>query len=333
MRTHSRTPTNHLHSTNSDRSSATTNVGWSDYHAVTAESGQPNSTMLSLGIKPSFQISPTRHCRQNREMRKRIMCIDGMSVADRAVYNLYPSPAKWPEFYAWAKVAFGLVDDSWDGAGRKDPINGNLPYGKMLTSIYLLGYALRDEYIPQWHARQDYEDAARYHDSNYHGPFYLWFENSNASEALASTGRFLARDRTAMRCLLFDRGGASDDPVNRASVMVHEAWHHWQYKYNWDTTHQTGGAVAPGSQGDWYYQHRSGLFDFGTLWTFNANANPIRFHSPYQVAIEYDGDIAEYSFSWVPTVVRQQARLYGNTRLANQCKNRVYYRIGDPRPF
>jgi hypothetical protein len=261
------------------------------------------------------------------------MCRDGMTMAERAIWLLIPSEPQWPEFYSWARAAFDLTDDSWDPAGAGNPTDGNLPYGKMITSIYLITYALRDEYIPQWHARADYLASARAADNSYHGPFYSRFYTAGGGEALSETGRTAARDRINFKCPLFDVGGPSDDPANRASVMIHESWHHWQYKYHWSRAHQTGPSVAAGQEGDWYYFHGTGLFDFGTLWTSDAGADPIRFHSPYQVAIEWDGDLAEYSFGWVPLIVQQQARYYGNTRLAQQCKNAIGYRIGDPRPF
>lgn len=261
------------------------------------------------------------------------MCTDGMVTVDRAVYLLIPAPSQWPEFYAWAHDAFALTDDSWDPAGGGSPGNGNLPYGKMFNAIYLLAYALRDEYIPQWHARNDYLSAARAIDNVYHGPFYMRFINSNASEAQSEVGRFAARDRTDYRCPLFNMGGPSDDPANRASVIVHEGWHHWQYKYDWEGGHQTGGGISAGWDGDWYYRHGSGAFDFGTLWQYDLNSVPMRFHSPYQIAVEYDADLAEFPFGWVPLSVSQSARNFGNTRLVNQFKNRTSYRIGQPRPF
>jgi hypothetical protein len=261
------------------------------------------------------------------------MCIDGMTMSELAVDRLIPAPSQWPEFYDWAHDAFALTDDSWDGAGGNARWSGSLPYGKMLHSIYLIAFALRDEYIPQWHARDDYRSAARAADNAYHGPFYARFLNDGDAEAQSETGRFAARDRINFKCRVFDKGGPSDDPANRASVMIHEGWHHWQYKYNWKTDHQSGGGISPGLDGDWYYFHGSGLFDFGTLWTADAHSNPLRFHSPYQVAIEFDADLAEYPHSWVPLIVQDQARYYGNTRLQNQCKNTVSYRIGKPRPF
>lgn len=261
------------------------------------------------------------------------MCVDGMTMCELAVDRLIPAPSQWPEFYTWAHDAFDLSDDSWDPAGGNETWNGSKPYGKMIHAIYLLAYALRDEYVLQWHARDDYLSAARAADNSYHGPFYLRFINGQDAEASADTGRFAARDRTDYKCPVFDNGGKSDDPANRASVMVHEGWHHWQYNYGWNGDHLHGGAITPGLDGDWYYLHKFWQFDFGQLWRYDLQSDPMRFHSPYQIGTEFDGDLAEFSYSWVPVVVQDQARYYGNTRLANQFKNRVTYRIGNPRPF
>ncbi|MBC7791049.1 MAG: hypothetical protein H7Z74_13970 [Anaerolineae bacterium] len=265
-------------------------------------------------------------------MKGRPMCIDGMGLVDLAVSRLIPVPSQWPEFFSWAKAAFALEDDSWDPAGAGEPWRGSLPYGKTIASIYLLAYAIRDEYIPQWHARGDYLAAARAMPNPYHGPFYIRFmNNSGGSEAHSDTGRTAARDRTDMYCPVFDLGGKSDDPVNRASVLVHEAWHHWQYHKGYQSGHLGGGAIDPSVEGDYYYPHGTGDFDFGQLWKFSLS--PLRFHSPYQVQVEFSADLAEFSFHWVPVAATQSARYYGNTRLAMQFHNRVNYRIGQPRPF
>lgn len=116
-------------------------------------------------------------------------------------------------------------------------------------------------------------------------------------------------------------------------MIVHEGWHHWQYKYKFDTSHLTGGAIDPKSEGDYYYRHGSRSFPAGSLWAHDLNATPMRFHSPYQVMVEFDADLSESARNWVPASVRMAARNYGNTRLRNQFYNRVFYRIGNPQPF
>ncbi len=263
------------------------------------------------------------------------MCIDGMGISDAAVYQLIPLPSQWPEFFDWARGAFALTDDSWEGAGANEPWRGSLPYGKMINSCYLLAYGLRDEYIPQWHARDDYLSAARAIDNRYHGPFYARFLDDHTAEASSDTGRFLARVRINFKCQSFNFGAMSDGPANRAGVMVHEGWHHWQYKYSFDGSHQTGGSIDPTiGAGDYYYRHGSGYFDFGTLWGYNIAVTPLRFHSPYQVHVEYLADLAEYpDRRVVPVAVTDEARAMGNNRLSRQFKNKVSYRIGQPRPF
>lgn len=259
------------------------------------------------------------------------MCIDGLGMVDAAVARLIPVPSQWPEFFSWAAGAFALdVDDSWNPAGEAEPWLSSFPYGKMINAIYLLAYALRDDYAMQWHARDDYLSTARAVPNQYHGPFYLRFVDGHG-EASAHTRQFLARDYTDLHCAIFNFQGDSDDPVNRASVLVHESWHHWQYHKGYTGDHLTGGDIAPNWDGDYYYFHKISNFDFGELWKYQLD--PLFFHSPYQVQCEYDADLAECSSDWVPIVVTQSAREYGNKRLANQFLDRPSYRIGQPRPF
>jgi hypothetical protein len=270
------------------------------------------------------------------------MCIDGMGMADLAVDRLIPAPSQWPEFYDWAHEEFDLTDGSWVPAGgvlrifgitlQDERWNGSKPYGKMIHSIYLLAYALRDDYIPQWHARLDYLNSAMSADNDYHGPFYSRFISSGDAGATAVTGRVAARDRTDYKCQIFDLGAGGDDPAARAGAIVHESWHHWQYKYDWEGDHLTGGRIKAGQEGDYYYRHGSGAFDFGTLWRYDLSA-PMRFHSPYQIEAEFLADLAEHSFGWIPLIVKDSARVGGNSLLANRFFNGTNYRIGQPRPF
>jgi hypothetical protein len=251
-----------------------------------------------------------------------------MGMVDYAMNKIVPWQPMWPEFYSWAIAAFDLTDDSWDPAGGSPPYLTSLPAGKMMMSIYLLTFALRDEYIPQWHARNDYLDAARGRGNAYHEDQDYRFIQVGDNPASEATTHDEAGDDIDMHCKVFDLDGPSDDPVNRASVMVHEAWHHWQQHHDFVSDH------LPGSQ-DWYYPHGCLEFDFGQLWAYwvdPANRHHL-FHSPYQIQVEFDADIAEYSRSFIPIAVTDSARYYGNTRLGNCFKNGVSYRIGQPRPF
>jgi hypothetical protein len=261
-------------------------------------------------------------------------CNDGANPQELAVQGLYGC---WRDLYLAVYHVYALTDDSWESAGKSDACNAALPFAKVVNAVFAIHYILTDNYIPQWHSIEDYTSTSSAADNRFHGPFYQRFIQYNGSaEADSETGRTAARDRTNLHCPLFNLNGPSDDPVNRASVMIHESWHHWQQKHNFDTSHLDGptGACTNGAGAcDWYYFHGSGAFDFGTLDTYNTDPNNLRFHSPYQIAVEFDADVAELSQPWVPVSVTQKARYYGNTRLSNTFKNRVGYRIGDPRPF
>lgn len=258
-----------------------------------------------------------------------LMCTDGMGVNDRAVSAAVPA-----SFHGTARQDFDLTDDSWNPAGAGDPGNGKLPYGKMISAVYLMRYGLRDDSPRQHHSTDDYRNTAQAYDTNYHGPFYTRFGDRDGSgEAVSETGRFAAHDRITFHCPIFDNGAASDDPANRASVFVHEGWHHWQYKYGYKSDHLTGGAIAANLEGDYYYRHGASDFPLGMLWTHDEHSTPLKFHSPYQVMVEFDADLSEVAAPWVPASVRIAARSYGNKRLRTQFYNRVFYTIGRPQPF
>jgi hypothetical protein len=156
-----------------------------------------------------------------------------------------------------------------------------------------------------------------------------YFQYNGSSEADSETGRFLAEDRTNLHCPLFNLGGGSDDVTNRASVMLHESWHHWQHAHGFDTSHPQ----CRGHDCDYYYFHTVSQFDFGALDRYDTNPSHLLFHSPYQIAVEFDADVAELSQGWVPVSVEQSARNYGNNRLSSQFVNSPGYTIGNPRPW
>jgi hypothetical protein len=257
------------------------------------------------------------------------MCVDGASLEETTVQNLYGC---WRDLYIWVWQAYALTDDYWYPAGFDDACNVARPFGKVVNAAFLINYTLSDNYAHQWHTTEDYASSSRAADNRFHGPFYLRFiEYKGAAEADSETGRFAARDRTNLHCPLFNMSSPSDAPSNRASVMIHESWHHWQLRYGFDGNHPQCGFTPHDC--DYYYFHGTGEFDEGQLERYSIRPDHVLFHSPYQIAVEFDADLAEMSHPWVPIIVTQSARSFGNTRLASQFVNAVGYRIGDPRPF
>jgi hypothetical protein len=139
-----------------------------------------------------------------------------------------------------------------------------------------------------------------------------------------------ARDRTNLHCPCFNIGHTFDSPSLRAATILHESWHHWQYEHTFDPSHPL---CDNGSECDWYYFHGVGRFDFGVMNTWDTNPQHFAFHSPYQIMVEFLGDLSELSTAETPAVVRQVARTAGNSVLIQKFKNAVRYRIGDPRPW
>ena len=256
------------------------------------------------------------------------MCVDGSNAEEQAVQGLYGC---WADLYMWVWQAYQLTDDSWDPAGISDACNINLPFAKIVNSAYLINYCLTDNYSTQWHSTEDYSSSSRAGDNRFHGPFYMRFiEYDGASEADSETGRTAARDRTNLHCPLFNLGSPSDSAGNRASVLLHESWHHWQHKHNFNTGHIGG---CSNGQCDNYYFHGVGAFDFGQLDRYDTNPQHVRFHKPYQLCAEFEGDLAENAKPRVPVVVTQTARNIGNVRISTCFANAVGYRIGNPRPW
>ncbi|RKG71208.1 hypothetical protein D7V80_02325 [Corallococcus sp. CA054B] len=239
----------------------------------------------------------------------------------------------WRDLYMWVWQAYDLTDSSWYSAGLSDACNSSLPFAKVVNAAFLINYALSDNDALQWHSTEDYRSSSRATSNHFHGPFYtrLATTDGGTADARAQTRRFLARDRTNLYCRLFSLGSTSDSAGNRASTMVHESWHHWQYAHGFNTSHRKIG--SPPRDADWYYPHRVSDFDFGQMNRYDTNPSHLLFHSPYQMTVEFDADLAELSRTWVPLVVTQAARNIGNVRLANQFANAVAYRIGNPRPF
>jgi hypothetical protein len=256
------------------------------------------------------------------------MCNDNRNLEEILTHGLIGvMGVDYDAFNAWATNYFQVTNDSWQPWGAFDPNDVARPFGKMLNAIFLIGYALSDNHQLQWHALEDYESLASGSNNRFHDHMYLriilW---NGTSEATSSS------DRIDMHCPCFNEGSISNFPSHRAAVLLHEGWHHWQYKYDFDSTHPTGGACT-WSQGDYYYFHGVGAYEFGSLHAYDTSPGHLLFHSPYQIEAEFWADLAELAVPAVPSLISQTARDHGNILLANAFVNPAPYRIGDPRPW
>ena len=108
--------------------------------------------------------------------------------------------------------------------------------------------------------------------------------------------------------------------AERAAVLIHEMWHHWQNAQGMDSSHLDGprGQCTAGSGAcDWYYPHAPGAKlpdgsasdDLGGLRRTNVvNGRGLYFHSPYQVMTEFETDIAIWGSSvFMPFAVRSRS--------------------------
>jgi len=260
-----------------------------------------------------------------------VRCVEGANIEETTVNNLYGGC--WRDLYIWAWQAYDLTDYSWNTQGLHDACNVKLPFGKTINAIFLINYALTDNLALQWHSTEDYVSSSRAADNRFHDPFYIRVApaEDSVSEASAKTRVFLARKRTNLFCALFSLGSVADSASNRASTLVHESWHHWQFEHGFETSHLKIGSDS--HDADWFYPHRVSDFDFGQLDRYDTNPNHMLFHSPYQMSVEFCADLAEMSKPWVTVVITTAARDMGNARLRTQFKNAVAYRIGNPRPF
>ncbi|HZD67980.1 MAG TPA: hypothetical protein VFA45_03370 [Actinomycetes bacterium] len=264
------------------------------------------------------------------------MCSDGWgTIEEIAIHGWLSRITDINAFNEWARRAYHLTDDSWDPAGAGDANDATLPFGKVLSGIALICYGLRDA-PGQWHSSEDYTSSTRAANNRFHGPFTMRFiQHNGTSEASAGTGLFLTRDRTDLHCRLFDVGSISNFPCHRAAVLVHESWHHWQYRRGFSTHHS---AACPAGDCDTYHFHGVGAFQFGELdlWSVAGAGEAwhlTRFHAPYQIEAEFFADLAEFSKPSVPEVVAKTARAHGNILLNRHFINEPGYRIGNPRPF
>jgi len=248
--------------------------------------------------------------------------------------------------------------DEWNPYGKNNADafvdNPNTPFSKMLNSVYIINYGLKDDAEHSWHGTADYVPLGVARDNVYHSPFFrsvtIGTDDYNASFHQNIPGD----DEITHTCRLFDHG--PNDPVFRAAAMLHETWHAWENKNfhagslqhlaapNGMCTQKAGSFSC-----DRFYPHTLETFrPFGTLnqeavespisWlpaAYQANdADPNKFHSPYQVQFEYLCDLADpvTAAAWV-TMAMQTAAQGGVTEASQHFINGTPIQCGNNHPM
>lgn len=252
------------------------------------------------------------------------------SQADRDLWNDHGC---WQEYFLWQYRAYDMRESDWNGRGWNDACNVNLEYPKHWNAAYLLTYGLVDNNDQSFHGTIDYRKTAEAAGSEFHNSVY-----HTPNDRTDIFGRFVPGSPGNLQtaCPLYNATSANANPGSRAGDFMHEGWHAWLDKYNWNNGSFNGhratqGACTANNSCDYFYFHGISEYVFGAMWENDGTAN--RFHSPNQVQVEFLCDVADQPQSWVPASVRIAAQTDANQRSAQRFINGPGYTCGSPRPW
>ena len=251
--------------------------------------------------------------------------------------NLNPPLSTTHNWYDFISQYY-LTDGSWSPFPWNPPNIDTLhPPWKLSEGFMMVGLARYDSY-GGWHPASQYADESWAIGSRFHDNItWQYNDTTSGTEALTTTNLF--QMNTSYWCQLFGTSSAANSPTERGAVIVHEAWHAWQYDHGWDGSHRSDCPAGTASC-DWYYPHTQIEYLPGDSYTAgDLDIEPVigwRFHSPYQLASEYECDVSQFSRPWVPlgiTGASGTARFFTNFRNANNFSNAVAWKCGNPLPF
>lgn len=252
------------------------------------------------------------------------------SQADTDLWNIHDC---WQEYFLWQYKAYDMRGSDWSGRGWNDACNRLLEYPKHWNAAYLVNYGLADNNDQSFHGTIDYRAAGEAASSNFHNSLYHL--PSDRTDIFGSFDTASGPDQLRTACPLYDTAWTNANPGSRAGDFMHEGWHAWMDKHNWNNGSVGGHRPTQGNctaKGcDYFYFHGISEFVFGAMWEDDGTAN--RFHSPNQVQVEFLCDVADQPQWWVPTSVRQAAQVDANARAVARFINGPGYACGDPRPW
>ncbi len=255
--------------------------------------------------------------------------------ASTADIDLWNTHGCWQDFFLWSYKAYDQRQSDWQSRGWNDACNSSLEFPKHWNAAYLVTYGLADANCCSWHGTTDYRKLAEAPDSSFHDSLYHTCRDDSCCFGSFNPNTF-GSDELATHCALYNANASNANPGSRAGDFMHEGWHGWLRKYDWDNGscggHRCGplGACTAGGC-DYFYFHGVGAYAFGALYETDGTAN--RFHSPNQVQVEFLCDVADDPQSWIPASVRQTAKADADARSVARFINGPGYKCGNPRPW
>jgi hypothetical protein len=248
------------------------------------------------------------------------------SAASDADIELFQAQECGQPFTAWHIQAYSLDASHWTNRGWAG-CDIKLEYTKHRNAAYLITYALTES-GEQFHGTLDYRRAAEAAASEFHGSLDVTIRDGSNFSGTYEDGVLTTY------CPLYDAGVYFANPASRSGTFIHEGWHAWLEKYNFDNGPSFGHHGPTGrcktQSCDYFYFHKIGDYEFGHMWEQDGTAN--RFHSPIQVQVEYLCDLALNAESWVPALVTELAQNESNSRAIMQFINGPGYACGDAAP-
>lgn len=253
------------------------------------------------------------------------------SQADKDLWNTHGC---WQEFFLWQYKAYDTRSGDWSNRGFNAACNNKLEYPKHWNASYLVTYGLKDDYYQSFHGTIDYRKTGEAADSAYKDSVY-----HKATDDTSVFGRWIYHvfdsNEVQTSCLLYNATASNGHPAARAGDFMHEGWHGWMDKYDYDNGSVGGHRPKQGNctvNGcDYFYWHGISAYAFGAMYQTDGTAN--RFHSPNQVQVEFLCDVADQSKAWVPASVKLGAKTDANKRAAERFINGPGYTCGSPRPW
>lgn len=264
--------------------------------------------------------------------------------------------AEWTD---WTVAAYALDGNEWAGRGWDQSNNVLLEFPKFWHTARMLSemrFGSRDPnawmglppglpITPSWHhPTDDYQPASEAADNAFHGAMrYSVADTCPGGPAIACNAVSATPAVITSTCFWYD--GVSNvgndvynTPIVRAADMLHEAWHSWQTQEGYSEGTATGHIGANTTECvngvnscDWFYPHTTSAYAPGEMYQHDMTEN--RFHSPFQVQIEYICDMVDNPNPWIPASAILVATNAAATFSTNFIMNGIGVFCGTNRPF